>query len=143
MSDNDASDTVLNFGKRVKKTAQGPEESDAAEQALQQARARSREAMMLDVKLKDGTIESFDYSLPKRVTYKPDGTLILRFGDDTIRLGGINLERVRLAVTEGRARLIQVGTQAEEDLKPEEAAHIAWIEIVKRQEQADSHADAA
>jgi hypothetical protein len=143
MGDNDDSNTVVKFENLIRKTPQGPEESELAEEALKQARARSREALMLDVKLKDGTIESFDYSLPKRVTYRPDGTLILRFGDDTIILGGINLERVRLAVTEGRARLVQVGTQAEEGLKPEEAAHVKWIEFVKGEEETDSHASAA
>ena len=86
---------------------------------------------MLDVKLRDGTVESFDYSRPKRVTYTPDGTLILRFGEDTIKLRGTGLERVRQAVTEGRARSIQEGTQAEQDVKSEDAAHIERIEIVE------------
>jgi len=122
--------SVLNFGKRVRKPAPEPEETEAAE-SFQQARARSREAIMLDVKLNDGTVESFDYSLPKRVTYTPNGTLVLRFGLDKITLRGSNLERVRQAITEGRARSIQEGTEAEQDVKPEDAAHIERIEIVE------------
>lgn len=131
MSDKDVSHSaILNFGKRVRKTAPEPEESEAAE-SFQQARARSREALMLDVKLNDGTVESFDYSLPKRVTYKPDGRLILRFGEDKITVHGGNLERVRQAVTEGRARSIQEGTEAEQGVKPEDVAHIERIVIVE------------
>jgi hypothetical protein len=86
---------------------------------------------MLDVRFADGTIESFDYSLPKRATYKPDGTLIMRFGRDTITIDGSNLHRVRQAITEGRARFIQEGTEAEKGLKPEDAAHIARIVITE------------
>jgi hypothetical protein len=58
------------------------------------------------------------------VTYKPDSTLILRFGKDTITVEGSNLHRLRQAVTEGRARFIREGTEAKHVLKPEDAAHI-------------------
>ena len=129
MNDKDDSNpSVLKFGKLVRKAAPESQEAEAAE-AFQQARAKSREALMLDVRLRDGTVESFDYSLPKRVTYKPDGTLVLKFGEDTITLRGNNLDPVRLAVTEGRARSLQEGTQAEQDSTPEHAAHIENIEI--------------
>jgi hypothetical protein len=97
-----------------------PETEEA--DAYKEARARSREALMLDVILRDGTIESFDYAAAKRVTYKPDGMLILRFGKDTITVEGRNLHRVRQAVTECRARCIQEGTEAELGLKAEDAA---------------------
>jgi hypothetical protein len=90
---------------------------------------------MLDVILADGTIESFDYGVPKRVTYKPEGTLILRFGKDTATVEGSNLQRVRQAVTEGRARIILEGTEAEEGLKPEDAAHIDRIAIKEGDEE--------
>lgn len=128
---NDEGGSVLKFGKMVRKTAQEePQESETAD-AVQHGRVKSREALMLDVRLRDGTVESFDYSLPKRVTYTRDGTLILRFGEDKIKLGGTGLDQVRQAVTEGRAKLIQEGTEAEQGVKPEDAAHIAWIEIVE------------
>lgn len=67
-----------------------------------------------------------DYSTPKRATYKPDGTLVLRFGNDRITVHGSNLECVRQGVTEGRAQLIQEGT---------DAVHIDRIEILERQEE--------
>lgn len=129
MTDEDAPASVLSFGKFIRKAARDSEDEKGAADAFQEARARSREALMLDVRLADGTIESFDYGLPKRVTYKPDGTLILRFGEDRITVEGSNLQRVRQAVTEGRARFIQEGTEAEQGLKPEDAAHIERIVI--------------
>jgi hypothetical protein len=132
MNDRDDSNpSVLKFGKLVRKAGPEADESQAAEaaEAFKQARAKSREALMLDVKLRDGTIESFDYSLPKRVTYKPDGTLVVKFGEDTIILRGNNLDPVRQALTEGRARSLQEGTQAEHDSTPENAARIEQIEI--------------
>jgi hypothetical protein len=124
MKDEDASSTsILSLSKYMKKSsAQSEEELKEAADALQHARARSREALMLDVHLKDGTIESFDYSLPKRVTYRPGGSLILQFGKDKIKVKGSNLREVRQAVTEGRARSIQEGTEAEKDIAPEDAA---------------------
>lgn len=124
----DEGGSILKFGKMVRKTTSEPDESKAPD-AIQHGRVNSREALMLDVKLKDGTVESFDYSLPKRVTYTAKGALILRFGEDTIKVQGSNLERVRQAVTEGRAKLIQEGTEAEQGVKPEDAAHIEKIEI--------------
>jgi hypothetical protein len=136
MKDKDAPhSSILSLSRYVRQAppASAEDENDAAE-AFQEARARSREALMLDVRFADGTIESFDYGLPKRVTYKPDGTLILRFGKDTITVEGSNLQRVRQAVTEGRARFIQEGTEAEEGLKPEDAAHIERIEIAEGDE---------
>jgi hypothetical protein len=118
------------LSKYIKKSsADSQEDKKEAADALQHARTRSREALMLDVQLKDGTIESFDYGLPKRVTYRQGGSLILQFGEDKIRVKGSNLNEMRQAVTEGRARSIQEGTQAEQDIAPEDAAHIESIEI--------------
>jgi len=75
-----------------------PEVEEAME-AFQEARAKSREALMLDVRLTDGTIESFDYASLRRVKYSPDGTLTLRFGRDKIVAEGKNLERLRCAIS--------------------------------------------
>jgi hypothetical protein len=109
-------------------------EVQESEEAYKEARAKSREAYMLDVMFADGSIESFDYSLPKRISYNPSGTLILRFGKDRIEVEGRNLHRVRQAVTECRAKLIQEGTEAELDVKPEDAAHIDRIVITEADE---------
>jgi len=86
--------------------------------------------------LRTALIESFDYGLPKRVTYRPNGSLILQFGEDKIKMKGTNLKEVRQAVTEGRARSIQEGTEAERDIGPEDAAHIERIVIAEGDHEA-------
>lgn len=115
------------YTKAVMPRGDAEEESDA----MKEARAKSREALMLDVILKDGTVESFDYATPKRATLRPDGTLLLQFGEDGIKIEGRNLERVRLLVTECRLRSISEGTQAEADIHPDDATHIASISVVR------------
>lgn len=109
----------------------GPRHEPEVEEAMdayQEARARSREALMLDVRLTDGTIESFDYASLRRVKYRP-GTLTLCFGGEEVVAEGKNLQRLRDAITEHRAKFIKQGTDAEEGLKAEDAAHIESIVI--------------
>jgi hypothetical protein len=132
MKDKDASQSsILSFGKRVRKEQPDSGEEKDGEDGYREARARAREAPMLDVVFTDGRIESFDYSLPKRVTFLPEGRLILRFGGDSIVVEGANLARVREQIVEGRRRFIRVGTEAEEGIKPEDAPHIEKIEITE------------
>ncbi len=123
--------SVLSFSKLVRKEpADSGEEKEGAGN-YREARARAREAPMLDVVFTDGRIESFDYSLPRRVTYLPEGKLIVRFGGDTISAVGSNLGRVREQIVEGRRRFIRVGTEAEDGINPEDAPHIESIEIME------------
>src|ERR1035441_6238412 len=118
-----------------KPTPRHEPEVEQSMEAFQEARAKSREALMLDVRLTDGTIESFDYASLRHVKFTPDGTLTLRFGRNRITAEGKNLERLRCAISEHRARFIQEGTEAEEGLKAEDAAHIDHIEIEEGDEE--------
>lgn len=132
MKDKDAhTKTVLALNKYSSKALASRQNAEEEPDAVKEARARSREALMLDVFLKDGTVESFDYATPKRATFRPDGTLLLQFGEDGIKITGRNLERVRLAVTECRLRSIREGTQAEADVLPDDATHIDSISVVR------------
>lgn len=110
-------------------------DADEAMNAFQEARAHSREALMLDVRFTDGTIESFDYASLRRVRYRPDGSLVLRFGRDEVAAEGKNLQRLRDAISEHRARFIQEGTEAEQGLKDEDAAHIERIVITEGEDE--------
>ncbi len=110
-----------------------PEVEEAAE-SFKEARARSRESVMLDVRLADGTIESFPYAYLTRVRYTPGDILLMRFGADEVRAEGKNLARLREAISEHRMRFIQEGTEADEVLKPDEAPHIGRIVITEREE---------
>jgi hypothetical protein len=123
-------DTASKYASITPKKRHGQEpDAEGAGDAYKEARARSREALMLDVFLKDGTVESFDYATPKRATYRPDGTLLLQFGEDGIKIRGRNLERVRVAVTECRLRFIREGTLAEADIHPDDATYIESITV--------------
>jgi len=72
---------------------------------------------MLDVVFSDGRIESFDYNLPKRLTFLPEGKLILWFGKDCIVVEGSNLGRMREQIIECRRRFILQRTEAGLDIK--------------------------
>ena len=109
-----------------------PRHEPEVEQAIddfQEARARSREALMLDVRLADGKIASFDYGRLADSEFLPEGKFILRFGRKEITAEGKNLLRVYTTITEHRQRSIQEGTDIEEKLKPEDAPHIDKITI--------------
>jgi len=136
MKDNDAShSSVLSFERLVRKEQLDSGEEKEGADGYRAARARAREAPMLDVVFTDGRIESFDYSLPRRVTFLPQGKLILRFGSDSIVVEGTNLTRIRDQIVEGRRRFICVGTEAESDMKPDDAAHIERISIKEGDEE--------
>lgn len=111
-----------------------PEVEEAID-AFQEARARSREALMLDVRFTDGTVVSFDYAHLAKSRFLPDGKIVLRFGRDEVTAEGKNLLRLYNAITEHRARFIQQGTDAEEGLKPEDAVHIDRLEIKEGDEE--------
>jgi len=109
-------------------------EVEEAMDAYKEARSRSREALMLDVRLTDGTIMSFDYAHLGKSKFLPDGKIVLRFGRDEVTAEGKNLLRLYNAITEHRARFIQQGTDAEEGLKAEDAPHIDSIVIKEESE---------
>jgi len=118
--------------KILQDSAAGPEtEVEEARETFQEARVRSREAIMLDVRLEDGCIESFPYTWLSRVRYKPGDKLVLRFGRDEVNIEGRNLCRLRDIITEHRARFVQEGTETEQGLKPEDAAHVERIVITE------------
>lgn len=131
------SDTTYKPSAIVQKILHQPRhepEVEEARETYQEARSKSREAIMLDVKLADGSIESFGYAYLTRAKYQPGDTMVLRFGKDTVTIEGRNLARLRDAVSEHRAKFIQEGTEAEEGLKPQDAAHIDKISITEGDE---------
>jgi len=124
----------------VEQLARGTRSRDANElgevaEAYEEARARSREAFMLDVKLTDGTIVSFDYAYMKKTKFLPDGKIILHFGDDEVTAEGRNLLSVYTSITEHRRRFIEEGTDAQAQLKGPDRPHIETIAIKEGVEQ--------
>ena len=90
---------------------------------------------MLDLVLRDGRIESFSYAYLTRVKYEPGGKLILHFGDDVAVIEGRNLETIRQKVRMHKASEIYEGIEAEEALKPENAAHEDRIYLTNAMEE--------
>jgi hypothetical protein len=105
-----------------------PEVEETTE-AYQEARSRSREALMLDLRFANGRVKSFDYAHLAKSEFLPEGRIVLRFGRDEVTAEGKNLLRLYNAITEHRARFMQEGTEEEEELKAEDAAHIDTITI--------------
>jgi hypothetical protein len=103
--------------------------------AFQEARTRSRDCVMLDVRLASGAVESFNYAYLVRVSYKPGDRLRLQFGNTAVQIEGRRLARLREMVAEHRCSAISEGTDAEEGLKPEDAPHIESIEIIQESEE--------
>jgi len=130
MKDNAPPSSVLSLGKYLR-NAKPPSADDANDAAdgYQEARARSREALMLDVRFKDGMIVSFDYAHLVKSKFLPDGKIVLRFGRDEVTAEGKNLLRLYTTITEHRQRFIHEGTKAEQDLQPEDAPQIDNIAI--------------
>jgi hypothetical protein len=66
-----------------------PEVEEALE-SYQEGRSRSRQSSMLDLRLVNGTIESFAYAYLTRVRFVPGDTIDMRFGKDEVRVTGKN-----------------------------------------------------
>ncbi len=106
-----------------------PEVTDAIE-ASQDARARSRDAVMLDLRLNDGSIESFAYVYLARVRFVPGDVIELFFGKDSVRIVGRNLARLRETIAEHRTRFVQEGADGEDGLKASDAVHVDQIDSI-------------
>jgi hypothetical protein len=87
--------------------AENPE-SAASREAFQEARPRSREDIMLDIRLADGRIVTFSYAYFARMDFTPGDTLSLRLPGAVVRVEGRRLARLREALAEHRARFIAV-----------------------------------
>jgi hypothetical protein len=101
----------------------------AAIDAYDEVRARSREAPMLEIRLSDGTLASFDYARLAEAWFHPQGKIILRFGRKEVIAEGKNLQRLYTTIIEHRQRFICEGTDEEEAAKPEDVSHIDKITI--------------
>ncbi len=139
MKDSDTHTTHARPGSTIHKflKPQPPRHEPTEQEAIdsfQEARAQSRDALMLDVRLSSGRIASFPYSSLLLADYLPDGSLLLDFGKYEVRAEGSNMLRVRELIVEHRARFIQEGVDIERGLKDSDAVHFEHIEITKVEE---------
>jgi hypothetical protein len=121
----------------------GAEAAEALEADSAEAMRETRSAVttpMLDLILRDGTVESFSYAYLSRVRFDPRGRLLLHFGDDIAVIEGRNMADIREKVRMHKASEIYEGIEAEEALKTESEAHIERIYLtsVKEEERNDA-----
>ena len=79
---------------------------------------------------------SFDYAHLVKSRFEPEGRIVLRFGEDKVIAEGKNLLQLYGKITEHRQRFIEEGTEAEEQLKPEDAFHIDNIQVQEADDMA-------
>jgi hypothetical protein len=124
---------VQRYSKQVQQPRHEPETEEATE-AYKDARSKSREALMLDIRFADGKIVTYPYHSLRKVTYDPTGVILLRFDREDVIAEGKNLLPLRDAIKEHRARFIQEGTATERGLKPQDEVHIDRIVINEGEE---------
>jgi hypothetical protein len=104
-------------------------EVEEAMDTYEEARARSREAFMLELRFKDGKVRNFDYGHLRESEFMPQDKMVFRFAGKEVTAEGKNLRGIYTSITEHRRRFIQEGSAEEEASKPENAAHIDRIEV--------------
>ena len=104
-------------------------EVQAAKDAYDEARAKSREAPMLEIRFRDGRVGCFPYTSLDEAWLLSEGKFTLRFGRKQIIAEGKNLRRLFDTIIEHRQRFICEGTDEEEAAKPEDVSHIDKITI--------------
>jgi hypothetical protein len=102
-------------------------EVQAAKDAYDEARAKSREAPMLEIRFRDGRVGCFPYTSLDEAWLLSEGKFTLRFGRKQIGVEGKNLLQKFTTIKEHRQKFICEGTDEEEASKPENASHIDRI----------------
>lgn len=97
-------------------------------------KTRGREAIMLDVRKANGQRHAMSYAYLTRIDYEPGDLMKLHFADEVVQVRGRRLADLYSRLMDHRVVAIQEGTLAEEGLKPEGAAHIDRLEIIRRTE---------
>jgi hypothetical protein len=113
---------------RVARPRHEPEVEEAIDN-FEEARTKSREVHMLELRFGDGRLMHFDYAHLFRSEFVPEDKIVLWFGGFEVTAKGKNLRHTYASITERRRRYIEEGTDKEEAAKPEDAAHIDTIEV--------------
>jgi hypothetical protein len=113
-------------------------EPEVEEAALKDARP-AIPTPMLDLVMSDGQVESFSYAYLSRVRFDPRGRLALYFGDDVAVLEGRNMAEIRQKIRMHKASEVYEGIEAEEALKPENAAHVERIYLTSAKQEEERY----
>jgi hypothetical protein len=137
MEDDDVKDRRKFLDKYVNQSPprHEPEVEDAIRDTHQPGRVGTSVSIMLDLKMANGDIESFDYAYLARATFQMGDKITLRFGKSRVIIEGRHLHALRDSITERRARFVHEGTDTELGLKPEDEPHIDRIYIEEGEEE--------
>jgi hypothetical protein len=137
MKDDDIKDRKKFLDRLVNQTPprHEPEVEDAIRDAHQPGRVGASVSIMLDLKMADGSIESFDYAYLRRATFQEGDKITLRFGKSRVIIEGRHLHALRDSITERRARFVHEGTDTELGLRAEDESHIDRIAIEEGDEE--------
>jgi hypothetical protein len=102
---------------------------------LRTPKSRGRAHITLDVRLKDGNRSGFSFAYLLRTDYVPGDTIRLHFAQAEIVIEGRRLSGLYSRLIEHRVEVIQEGTETEEGLKADDAAHIERITINDKHEE--------
>ena len=108
---------------------------DGVRDSFSFSRVSDEDDLMLDVRLRDGSRYAFPYGTLLKVDFNPADELKLIFAASIVIIEGRRLLPLYELVRRHKARFVQEGTDAEEGLKPEDAAHIDSIHIHKPEEE--------
>ena len=99
------------------------------------SRVSDEDDLMLDVRLRDGSRTAFPYGTLLKVDFSPADQLKLCFAANIVVIEGRRLLPLYELLRRHKAKFVQEGTEAEDGLKPEAAAHIDSISIQKPEEE--------
>ena len=98
-------------------------------------KSRGRAGIMLDVRKADGQCHGMSYAYLTHIDFDPGDRLKLHFaGGKVVQIQGRGLKDLYQRLLDHRVRAVQEGTDSEDGLKPEDAAHIDRIELITRKE---------
>lgn len=129
-------DQILNkVPARHEPEVEGRQVRDAFDE-VRAPKVRGREGITLNVRLADGSCIGYTYAYLTRVKYVPGDTLKLQFVQSEVVIEGRKLRDLYSRLLDHRVEAVQEGTETEEGLKSEEAAHIDSISIIESEERA-------
>lgn len=110
----------------------GEQEEGHAEPAYEEARVRSRDSYVLEIRLSDGNRRAFSYAYLLETDFdfgEGSDTITLRFNSTTVLVSGQALLGLYEKLLDQRARLIQEGTEGAEASRLQEGPYVERVEI--------------
>ncbi len=118
-----------------RQTKESPTTDDGVRESFSFSRVTDEDDLMLDVRLRDGSRHAFPYGTLLEVDFSPTDELKLVFAANVVVIEGRRLLPLYELLRRHKAKFVQEGTEAEDGLKPEDAAHVDSIHIHKPEEE--------